>query len=100
MIYCGSGSGSGSNSGSGSGSESKSKSGTRARPLFSTAFQKKCIQNLAFLLLESALFPRKLASHFGFFYIFYFCIPFYVGSGSNPVPEPELKCDPVPVAPA
>jgi hypothetical protein len=31
-------------------------------------------------MLEAALFPRRLASHFWFFD---FCITFYVGSGSK-----------------
>ncbi len=41
-------------------------------------------------MLEAALFPRKLASIFRFFY---FCSTFYVGS----VPEPEPECIMVPV---
>ncbi len=35
---------------------------------------------LPFSLLEAALLPTKLASHFWYFYFF---IPFYVGSGSK-----------------
>jgi hypothetical protein len=38
------------------------------------------VQNLAFSMSPAALFPRKLASHFGFFEFF---IPFYVRSGSK-----------------
>jgi hypothetical protein len=36
--------------------------------LISTVFNhKKCVQNLAFSILDAALFPRKLASKFRFF---------------------------------
>jgi hypothetical protein len=38
---------------------------------------KKCVQTLAFSILEAVLFPRKLA-------FFYFCITFYVGSELEP----------------
>ncbi len=41
---------------------------------------KKFVQSLFFSMSEAALFPRKLASHFWFFYTFF---AFYVGSGSN-----------------
>jgi hypothetical protein len=35
--------------------------------LFSTVFQQqKCVQNLAFSMLDAAMFPRKLASNFLF----------------------------------
>jgi hypothetical protein len=55
--------------------------------LFSTLFQQqKFVHNLAFSMLEAALFPRKLTSIFLFFD---FCITFYdfiLDSGPNPVP--------------
>ncbi len=40
------------------------------------------LQNLAFLLLEAALFPSQRVG-LSFLVFFYFCIPFYVGSGSD-----------------
>jgi hypothetical protein len=61
--YCGSEAGSGFGSGSGSGSSS----GTLSSPhhiLSQFSINKKIF---AFLMLEAALFPRKLASHFLFF---------------------------------
>jgi hypothetical protein len=64
--------------GSGSGSDSGSSSGSW---LFSRVFQEQeMLQNLTFSMLGAALFSRKLASTFRFFY---FCITFYVGSGSR-----------------
>jgi hypothetical protein len=35
-------------------------------------FSKKIVRNLAFSMLEAALFPIKLASHFSFFFTFVF----------------------------
>ncbi len=54
---------------------------------------KKFDQNHAFSIFEAALFPRNLASHFGF------CIPFYIDPDPNPVPKPgpEPECISVPV---
>jgi hypothetical protein len=46
---------------------------------------KKFVQNLAFLMVDTALFPRKL---------FYdICIKFYVGPGPNSVPDPEPESE-------
>ncbi len=42
---------------------------------------KKCVQNLAFSMLEAALFPRKLASHF--FILFFYYILCWTGSKSG-----------------
>jgi hypothetical protein len=52
-------------------------------------------KNLGFLLLEAALFPRKLTSHFLFVkifltFVFYFMLDLYPSA----VPEPQ--CIPVP----
>ncbi len=44
------------------------------------SFSNKQIFKSCLSMLEAALFPRKLAPHFGFFD---FCIPFYVRSGSK-----------------
>ncbi len=41
------------------------------------------VQNLAFLMLEAALFPRKLASHFLFYTIIFY---FMLDPDPNPVP--------------
>ncbi len=43
-------------------------------------FNKKTAKNLAFSMIEAALFLGKLTSHFLFVD---FCISFYVGSGSQ-----------------
>ncbi len=49
--------------------------------LFSTVFQQqKICTNLAFSMLTATLFAKKLAPNLVFFY---FCITYYVGSGSN-----------------
>jgi hypothetical protein len=50
----------GSDSGSGSGSASSSGSGSRQ--YLAVFQQQKFVQNLAFLMSEAVLFPRKLAS--------------------------------------
>ncbi len=51
----------------------------RIKTIQSNAFQKKIVQNLVILPLEAALFPRKLASHFLFFLLLYFCtVPLFV----------------------
>jgi hypothetical protein len=54
--------------------------------LFSTVFQQKkfFLQNLAFSILEAALFPRKLASIYDFLT---FVLHFMLDTGPNPVPE-------------
>ena len=41
------------------------------------------LQNLAFLMLEAALCPRKLSSHFDTLTLLSFCSPFYFGSRSK-----------------
>jgi hypothetical protein len=60
--------------------------------LLSTVFNnRKFVQNLAFTMLEAALFPRKLVS------IFLFCsvlVHFMLDPGLNPVPEPKLDQEP------
>ncbi len=53
---------------------------------------KKYVQNLAFLMSEAVLFPRKLAS----LLIFGFCT-FMLDSYPTPIPEPESQCIPVPL---
>ncbi len=63
--------------------------------LFNTDFNNNIfLQNLAFSLLEEALFPRKLASNLGFFT---FVLHFMSDPGPNPVPEPERITVPVPL---
>ncbi len=66
----------------GSGSGSSPVPGPVPDPdLFSTVFQQqKFVQNIAFSMLEAALFTRKFSSNFRFFY---FCITFYVGTGTG-----------------
>jgi hypothetical protein len=70
-------SGSVSSSSSVSGSGSGSKSGTGSRTYLAVVFL-FFYKTQPFLMLEAALFPKKLSPHFWFFI---FCIPFYVGSG-------------------
>ncbi len=50
----------------------------RIQTIFSS-LKKSTVQNLAFLMSEAALFPRKLS----FFLLFWICIPFYVLFGSK-----------------
>jgi hypothetical protein len=52
---------------------------------------KKFVQNLDFLMLEAAIFPRKLSFHFDSLTVY--TVPFYVGSGTGTGPE----CITVPV---
>ncbi len=65
--------GSSSGSGSGSGSGSDHGSGSRQYFLHSFSTTKKWVQNLAFSVSETAIFPRKLAYKFCFlnFFIHY-----------------------------
>ncbi len=58
---------------------------------FST--NKKCVENLAFSMLEEALFSRKLASHF---LILYFLLYFNLDPDPNPVPGSDLEPAPEP----
>ncbi len=57
-------------------------------PHLAQFFNKKIVQNLDFSVSEAALFPRKLASNFLFFYFFYSI--FVLDPGPNPVRKPEL----------
>jgi hypothetical protein len=52
------------------------------------------MQNLAFSILEAALFPRKLVFKLRFFY---FCVTFHVGSGSKSGSETGIHTVPVPL---
>ncbi len=49
--------------------------------------EKKCTKNLAFLMLEAALFPRKMSSHLRFFEFFTFALHFMLDP--DPYPDPE-----------
>jgi len=57
---------------------------------------KKFVQNLAFSMLDAALFPRKSPSNFWSF-DFWITAHFMLYPGPNPVPEPECITIPVPL---
>ncbi len=63
--------------------------------LLSTVFlTTKFIQNLAFSMIEVALFPRKLALIFDFVTFVFYCM---LDPGPNPVPEPLCITVQVPI---
>ncbi len=65
-----------------------------SRPQLAQFFNKIFTKILLFSVRRS-IDPRKIRHSFFIFVLFDFSIPFYVGSGSKPIPEPE--CIPVPV---
>ncbi len=68
-------------------------SGSVSSPYLSV-FQQTNI--LAFLIIEAAMFPRKMSSHFWFFDFFGFCITLYVRPGSRTESGTGTECITVP----
>ncbi len=84
-------------SGSSPSSGSKSRTGSRVQTLFSKV--NKVVQNLALLMLEAALFPRKVVISFFIVDLFDFFIPPHVSSesklGSRTGTGSKTLCSPV-----